>query len=599
MVSNMRRWAGHLWKWVTAISVAATMTACHTAAPMPTAEKSVRPMLTIAEQNRFDRLFGESIRQRAAGNKDAQFALLRMAGDIDPTSPEVAYALSKLYADMSRVGGTDYKDTVTALLEKAYRAEPANADYQEALASQYSNSGKYGQAQPLLADLYLKRPNEERLRQLVVLCDSNRSYGQAVRYIEELERREGMSEYTAIEKYRLFSLLNDDEHAFKAIEDLCAQNPYELKYRVLLGDLYAQVNHTQQALDVYQDVLAAEPNNSFAQLSMLAYYKNTRQDSLYEASVRRIIANPATDNAVRNEALYGYMRVCHEQNGMVRLLPVIDEMLDSARVDNVCLNMCNYYIDQTHLEKEQRISLLRKMLVQDPGFNEVRERLLQEMDMVVGSVELVELCRDGMYYNPDQPVYYYYFAVFEIESSNDEAALKTLQDGFRHADAENNPEGVGLLYSLAGSLCYTKGRKDEAFEYMDKAVELNKSDALLYNNLAYYLACEKRDLDRALRLSDYAMKLDPSDVNLLDTYAWVLYNMERYDEALIYMEQLFRELEGADHASISTFYEHAGDICSRLRRTSEAVRYWRKALEKSDDNKQISDLKRKIKRRSL
>lgn len=100
--------------------------------------------------------------------------------------------------------------------------------------------------------------------------------------------------------------MKDDEHAYQAIEDLCAEYPLDLRYRVLLGDLYDQHGYHEQALDIYRDVLTAEPDNSYAQISLLAYYKAAEADSLYLDLLRRVVLNPHTQTGARIEAMRGY-----------------------------------------------------------------------------------------------------------------------------------------------------------------------------------------------------------------------------------------------------------------------------------------------------
>ena len=105
---------------------------------------------------------------------------------------------------------------------------------------------------------------------------------------------------------RLYSETDNTELAYKSIEDLCAAFPLDLRYRVLLGDLYEQSGHHEMALNTYRDVLAAEPDNSYAQLSLLAYYKAAEADSLYMDLLQRVVFSPGTQTDTRVEALRGF-----------------------------------------------------------------------------------------------------------------------------------------------------------------------------------------------------------------------------------------------------------------------------------------------------
>lgn len=121
-----------------------------------------------------------------------------------------------------------------------------------------------------------------------------------------------------MEKFQTYLAMKDDEHAYQAIEDLCAEYPYDLRYRVLLGDLYDQHGYHEQALDIYRDVLTAEPDNSYAQISLLAYYKAAGADSLYLDLLNRVVLNPRTQSGARLEAMRGFA-VDNVRNGAMRL----------------------------------------------------------------------------------------------------------------------------------------------------------------------------------------------------------------------------------------------------------------------------------------
>ena len=63
------------------------------------------------------------------------------------------------------------------------------------------------------------------------------------------------------------------------VPDYTSSYPMDMRYQVILGDVYLQNGKKQEAYDVYQKVLAAEPDNPMAIFSMASYYKQTGTDS--------------------------------------------------------------------------------------------------------------------------------------------------------------------------------------------------------------------------------------------------------------------------------------------------------------------------------
>ena len=89
-----------------------------------------------------------------------------------------------------------------------------------------------------------------------------------------------------------------------------------------------------------------------------------------------------------------------------------------------------------------------------------------------------------------------------------------------------------------------------------------------------------------------AIGMEPDNATYLDTYAWVLYKMHRYEEALDYMERAL----AVETLPSDVLYEHAGDICHGLGKTERALDYWRKALALQREAGTVDkNLERKIK----
>ena len=110
----------------------------------------------------------------------------------------------------------------------------------------------------------------------------------------------------------------------------------------------------------------------------------------------------------------------------------------------------------------------------------------------------------------------------------------------------------------------------------------------MLNNYAYYLSVEGRDLERALKMSARTLDEEPLNATFLDTYAWILFKMKRYNEALGYMEKALRYLE-TDNPEI---YEHYGDVLFMCGEKEKALENWHKAVQM---NSSSATLDQKIK----
>ena len=129
----------------------------------------------ISPSRRYDAFFLEAICERAKGNHDAAFDLLRHCVEIDSTKSEAYYYLAQYY------GGLKQKEEALSCIEKAASLEPANSTYQETLANAYINMHQYDQAALVLERLYDEhRDRDDVLGVLIQLYEEQHEYESAV-----------------------------------------------------------------------------------------------------------------------------------------------------------------------------------------------------------------------------------------------------------------------------------------------------------------------------------------------------------------------------------------------------------------------------------
>ena len=145
-----------------------------------------------------------------------------------------------------------------------------------------------------------------------------------------------------------------------------------------------------------------------------------------------------------------------------------------------------------------------------------------------------------------------------------------------------------LLYNLRGDYYHTFGDKQKMYADYDSTLIFDPENINVLNNYAYYLSVENRDLDRALKMSSRTLEAEPLNATYLDTYAWILFKMKKYKDALGYMEKALRYLD-ADNPEI---YEHYGDMLYMCGEKEKALENWHKAVQ---FNSNSATLEQKIK----
>lgn len=552
--------------------------------------------LSARRQRRFNELFLEAICQKETDRIDAEYELLEAALRIAPHAPEAVYEMAVLKLSYATYSDSVSKAEGDSLLHLAVRLAPGNLYYKETLGEHLANSSRYVEAIRLYEEIAEEKPSEEMLGTLIWLYKTSGDYAGAIRAIERLERVSGRNESLSLEKFQTYLAMKDNERAYKAIEDLCAEYPLDLRYRVLLGDLYDQHGYHERALDIYRDVLAAEPDNSFAQLSLLAYYKAARADSLYRDLLGKVVLNPRTQGEARLEAMRSYAIDNINHQGDTRpVISLFRAALAKPQENRDVAELYAYYLSAIRAPQDSVVPVLRQILEIEPDNAKARLQWLQIVLRKGDMAQAVQICRDGVLYDPGEITFYYYEGEAQYRLGHDNASIEALERGTARVDDDTDPRLASDLYALLGDVLYNVRRHEEAYAAYEQAIAYNALNLLCLNNYAYYLAQNGRQLDKAEEMSRRTIEAEPENATYLDTYAWVLFKQRQYAYARSYAEEMLRY--AGQTAQDASLYDHAADIYYHAGQRKEAVQLWRKALSLTDEPQLKRRLKQKIARR--
>ncbi|MCH2201338.1 MAG: tetratricopeptide repeat protein [Fuerstiella sp.] len=126
-----------------------------------------------------------------------------------------------------------------------------------------------------------------------------------------------------------------------------------------------------------------------------------------------------------------------------------------------------------------------------------------------------------------------------------------------------------------------RGDNSSAEMILEELFEEQPDDPGVNNDLGYLYADQNKNLEQAFKMIELAVEAEPDNRAYLDSLGWVLYRLERYEEALEALLTANSDPEFQD----ATLQEHLGDVYKALGRDDEAVELWKKALstEQSSD----------------
>ena len=541
--------------------------------------------LTPEQQRKYDYFFLEAMRLKEKKDYASAFGLLQHCLDIHPNAASALYEVSQYYMFLRQVPQGQ------EALEKAVANAPDNYWYSQGLASLYQQQNELDKAVTLLEQMVVRFPaKQDPLFNLLDLYGRQEKYDEVISTLNRLEKRMGKNEQLSMEKFRIYLQMKDDKKAFQEIESLVQEYPMDMRYQVILGDVYLQNGKKQEAYDVYQKVLAAEPDNPMAIFSMASYYKQTGQEELYQQQLDTLLLN----KKVTPDTKVGVMRQMIVENEQAdkdstQIIALFDRIMKQEQDDPQIPMLYAQYLLSKNMESES-VPVLEQVVDLDPTNKAARMMLIGAAVKKEDYKQIIKVCEPGIEATPDALEFYYYLAIAYNQAEQPDSVVSICKRALEHTTADSKKEVVSDFYSILGDMYHTQKQMKEAYAAYDSALVYNPSNIGALNNYAYYLSVERRDLDKAEEMSYKTVKAEPNNATYLDTYAWILFEKGNYAEARIYIDNAMK----SDDEKSDVIVEHCGDIYYMTGDVDGALSYWKKALEMGSESK---TLKQKIEKK--
>ena len=525
----------------------------------------------------YDAFFLEAMVQRQKGNNDAAFDLLRHCIKLNPKASEAYYYLAQYYLAMKN-------DSVAQeYYLKAAELEPDNATYLETVAQTYIGRQEFEKAITVVDQLYNQdKSREDLLEMLFELYQQTDNTEKAIETLNRIEAAEGKSERLSYTKSELYTKLGNKQAAIAEMEALARQYPNDLNYRGMLADMLLRNDEELQALKLYKEILAEEPDNTRAQISLRSYYRVQGETEKVDSMTEQVLLNKNTTTEQRIYLMRQMVSDSERDGGdSTKVLEMFHKMLAQPQQNADIATLCAAYMDLKKMPRDSVQDMLQMVLRIAPDNAAARLQLVSYAWDRKDQDEVISLCQDARQYNPEEMAFYYYQGMAYYQKDNHEKALEAFQNGIGVINEESNPAIVSDFYAVMGDLLHQKGMTREAYEAYDSCLQWKDDNVMCLNNYAYFLSENGEQLEKAESMSYKTVKAEPKNATYLDTYAWILFMQKRYAEAKIYIEQALQN----DSDGNAVITEHAGDIYVQNNDPERAVELWQQALKKDPKNK--------------
>lgn len=519
--------------------------------------------------------FIEANKLKVLGYSSEAIMLFHQCLEIKPEAAAVHHELAVLY-----VMQNSYLDALEHA-KKAAELEPENQYYLTLYARMLYKAGYLKQSLSFYQKLVEQFPTPEYLYEYArILSLDKKNTDKALKVYAQIERIEGIQESSSLSKKALYEDKGDVQAAINELKILANAFPQHIQYRLYLAEQFANNHQWVEAEQEYQRAFASDKLKSLTALSYAEFLLIQDKISAAYPFIRLAMGDLDFDYSTKFKTLIKL------NQHYSREIPT-DSLMTWAQLaklpdrSEMQLFIAGLYVKQQKLpEARDTYRSILSSYKENPDIWSMALELsmqLKDWKMVwEDSKEAVELF-------PNNPAY----AMIHAQAAYQ---IKQYQSGYTALLASiplviDNQALEFSMYTMAGELAFRLEKWEDSFNYFEKAIRLDSSDVSLLNNYAYYLSLRNTRLQRALQLIKRCDSLKPNQPNYLDTYAWVLFRLGLYQEALDYMNRAI-QLSGSPSF---TYWEHKGDILFHLNQISEAIELWTKSLEMGNSSQVLKD----------
>ncbi|MGI8555371.1 MAG: tetratricopeptide repeat protein [Pyrinomonadaceae bacterium] len=363
--------------------------------------------------------------------------------------------------------------------------------------------------------------------------------------------------------------------------------------QVMLGDIYAGANRSDQAVAEYEKALriqgidkseiTTEEEREFATQvfgKIIQTYKNAGKINEAKATIERARRQLGKDDLFADKQIISLLRETGRK----------PEALQAVR--NLRRQMKNDYsllrLEATLLTDLGRVDEAVKLI----------ENLLSKSIPSANSTALnngQKSNNGSMSKIPPSPYYddftnYIFISSLYNQAKRGTEAIAAARQAFNAAESEEKRQIADLSLAAAQQ---TAGNYQSAEITLRSLLKKTPGNPVALNNLGYFLLERNEKLNEALSLIKRALNIDPTNSSYLDSLGWAYFKLGKLDEAELYLTEAVR-----GNAVSAVVFEHLGDVYQKQGKFDLAKSIWQKAVNISSDSEAAIRLKEKMANRA-
>lgn len=319
--------------------------------------------------------------------------------------------------------------------------------------------------------------------------------------------------------------------------------PDNSKIKKLLAQVLIKAEDYEQAGKVYQEIVAADPQDDESRFALALVYLQLGRDGKAEDVLNKLLERPEW----QYQASFYLGKIEEKRGNVEKALDWFDKVNDGAFVFEASMSSVSLLAKNKQFEEAN--SRLRLMQEQFPKYK--RRLILMQAELF-----------------SQQKLY--------------EKAFALLTDALAEM-----PEQKDLLYSHA-LMAERVGKLDVLEADLQKILAKQPDDAEALNALGYSLLEKPGRYADAEKYLQHAIRLKPEEAVIIDSYGWLQFKLGNHEQALLYLQRAYAKQQEGEIAA------HLAEVLWVLGRKTEAKKLFAEALKKNPENEYLLDFQQRI-----
>ena len=462
--------------------------------------------------------------------------------------------------------------------------DPASNEAQQAMTEMLVGSGKLKEAQPFLAQLFVKEETRAGgFLYLSTLLSRNPDKAAVLNLVQALAKPYPELAEAQFAIAQSAWAAHKDNVALDALNKIETLKPDWPIAALLKGQVLSEQNPLT-AINFYQDFLDQHPDANEIRLNMAKLMVSQKQYDLAKANFPILLANAKTSEAKNAAEITAIIGLLSYQGGDY---PAAEGYFQEA------LKLGFKDADQIYLYLGQVNEKLNQAELSLSWYNKVApgEHYLEAQVNIANA-----MARGG---KVDQAI----DKLDSLDNLNTQQQIMVIQTeasllvkAGRHQEVfdlldkavKNLPNTADLVYDYA--LAAERLKKFDLMEAeLRKTIKDMPNFAAAYNALGYSFADRNIKLNEALSLIEKALSLSPNDHYMLDSLGWVHFRKGNLNKALDYLQQAYQYNADPEIAA------HLSEVLWQQGKQDQANVVLNEALRNHPDNELLKTTRSKLK----